>query len=191
MTTISIPTGYIAGTWDIDPIHSEVSFQIRHLVVSKVRGRFDAFEGTIVTAEDPAQSSVRVTIDTSSIDTNNADRDTHVRSADFLDTESFPQMSFSSTGVRVGDGDYLVDGELTIHGVTKPVTLGVEVNGFTPDHLGGTRAGFSAVTEINRGDFGISFNGPIPGTDGVMLSDKISITLEIQAVLQRDHSSTL
>jgi len=184
MTTISIPTGYIAGTWDIDPVHSEVSFQIRHLVVSKVRGRFDAFEGTIVTAEDPAQSSVRVTIDTASIDTNNADRDAHVRSADFLDADKFPQISFGSTGVRIDDGDYLVDGELMIHGVTKPATLRVEVNGFTPDHLGGTRSGFSASTEINRGDFGISFNGPIPGSDGVMLSDKISINLEIQAVLR-------
>ena len=184
MTTIATPTGYIAGTWDIDPIHSEVSFQVRHLVVSKVRGRFDAFEGTIVTAEDPAQSSVQVTIDAASIDTNNDDRDAHVRSADFLDTDNFPQISFSSTGVRTGDGDYLVDGELTIHGVTKPVILGVEVNGFTPDHLGGTRTGFSAATEINRGDFGISFNGPIPGTNGVMLSDKISINVEIQAVLR-------
>jgi polyisoprenoid-binding protein YceI len=184
MTTISIPTDYIAGTWDIDPVHSEVSFQVRHLVVSKVRGRFDAFEGTIVTAEDPAQSSVRVTIDTASIDTNNADRDAHVRSADFLDTDNFPHMTFNSTGVRIGDGGYLADGELTIHGVTKSVTLGVEVNGFTPDHLGGTRTGFSAATEINRGDFGILFNGPIPGSDGVMLSDKISINLEIQAVLR-------
>ena len=166
MTTISIPTGYIAGTWDIDPIHSEVSFQVRHLVVSKVRGRFDAFEGTIVTAEDPAQSSVQVTIDTASIDTNNADRDAHVRSADFLDADNFPQMSFNSTGVRIGDGDYLVDGELTIHGVTKPVTLGVEVNGFTPDHLGGTRTGFSAATEINRGDFGIRSTARSPAATG-------------------------
>ena len=105
MTTVATPTGYIAGTWDIDPIHSEVSFQVRHLVVSKVRGRFDAFEGTIVTAEDPAHSSVQVTIDAASIDTNNADRDTHVRSADFLDTDNFAQISFRSTGVRTEDGD--------------------------------------------------------------------------------------
>ena len=147
-----------------------------------MRGRFDVFEGTIVTAEEPAQSSVRVTIDTASIDTNNADRDAHVRSADFLDADNFPHMTFNSTEVRLGDGGYLVDGELTIHAVTKLVTLEVEVNGFTPDNLGGTRSGFSATTEINRGDFGISFNGPIPGSDGVMLSDKISINLEIQAV---------
>ncbi|MGC9963702.1 MAG: YceI family protein [Acidimicrobiales bacterium] len=184
MTTLPIPTGYIAGTWDIDPVHSEVSFQVRHMVVSKVRGRFDTFGGAIVTAEDPARSSVQVTIDAASINTANPDRDTHVRSADFLDTETFPQISFSSTGVRADGDDYVVDGELTIRGVTKPVTLKVEANGFTPDQRGGTRAGFSASTEINRGDFGVSFNGPIPGTDAVLVSEKVSLTLEVEAVLR-------
>jgi polyisoprenoid-binding protein YceI len=184
MATISIPTGYIAGTWDIDPVHSEVSFQVRHLVVSKVRGRFDKFDGAIVTAEDPAQSSVQVTIDTASLNTSNPDRDAHVRSADFLDTDNFPQISFTSTGIRSDGGDHLVDGELTVHGVTKPATLKVEANGFTPDPYGGTRTGFSATTEINRDDFGVTFNGPIPGSDGVMLGDKVSITIEIEAVLR-------
>jgi polyisoprenoid-binding protein YceI len=184
MTTLSIPTGYITGTWDIDPVHSEVSFQVRHMVVSKVRGRFGTFEGAIVTAEDPASSSVRVTIDAASLDTNNADRDAHVRSADFLDTNSFPQISFNSTGVRANGGDYLVDGDLSIRGVTNPVTLKVEANGFTPAPRGGTRAGFSATTEINRGDFGVSFNGPIPGTDAVLVSEKVSLTLEVEAVLR-------
>jgi polyisoprenoid-binding protein YceI len=184
MTTILIPTGYIAGTWDIDPVHSEVSFQIRHMVVSKVRGRFDTFAGAIVTAEDPAGSSVQVTIDAASINTANADRDAHVRSGDFLDTATFPQIFFNSAGVRDDDGDYLVDGDLTIRGVTKPITLKVEVNGFTPDARGGIRAGFSASTEINRSDFGVSFNGPIPGTDAVLLGEKISLTLEVEAVLR-------
>jgi polyisoprenoid-binding protein YceI len=183
-TTLSIPTGYVAGTWDIDPVHSEVSFQVRHMVVSKVRGRFDTFIGTIVTAEDPTRSSVQVSIDAASINTANPDRDAHVRSADFLDAQTFPQISFNSTGVRADGGDYRVDGELSIRGVTKPVTLKVEANGFTPDPRGGTRAGFSATTEINRSDFGVSFNGPIPGTDAVLLSEKISLTLEVEAVLR-------
>jgi polyisoprenoid-binding protein YceI len=148
MTTIS--TGYIAGRWDIDPMHSEVSFQVRHMVASKVRGRFDTISGTIVTADDPTRSSVHVSIDATSINTANPDRDAHVRSADFVDTDTFPQISFNSTGVRDDGGDYVVDGDLTIHGATKPVTLKVEANGFTPDERGGTRAGISASTDINR-----------------------------------------
>ena len=183
----STPTSpsYVAGTWDIDPVHSEVSFLVRHLVVSKVRGRFNEFQGTIVTAEDPLNSSVEATIVAASIDTNQEQRDTHVRSADFLDVEKYPSLSFISTAVRPSGDGYEVDGELTIHGVTKPVTLELELNGFTPDLHGGTRAGFSAKTEINRQDFGVSYNGPIPGTDNAMvLSDKIALTLEIEAVLR-------
>ena len=185
----STPTNhsYVTGTWDIDPVHSEVSFVVRHMVVSKVRGRFNEFEGTIVTAEDPLNSSVEATIVAASIDTNQEQRDTHVRSADFLDVEKYPSLSFTSTAVRPSGEAYEVDGELTIHGVTKPVTLELELNGFTPDLHGGTRAGFSAKTEINRQDFGVSYNGPIPGTDNAMvLSDKIALTLEIEAVLRTD-----
>jgi len=185
MSTISTPTGYLTGTWDIDPVHSEVSFQVRHLVVSKVRGRFDKFEGAIVTADDPGQSSVQVTIDAASLNTGQPDRDAHVRSADFLDTDAFPQITFTSTGIRSDGDDYVVAGDLSIHGVTKPVSLKVEANGFTPDPYGGTRTGFSATTDINRQDFGVTFNGPIPGTDGVMLSDKIVINLEIEAILRQ------
>lgn len=182
--TTQIP-GFISGTWDIDPVHSEVSFVVRHMVVSKVRGRFDRFSGTIVTDEDLGHSSVNVTIDAASISTSEPNRDNHVRSADFLDVEKFPNITFSSTAVRSDRGNYFVDGDLTIRGVTRPVTLAVEVNGFTPDPYGGTRTGFSATTEINRHDFGVSFNGPIPGTDNAMvLSDKVDLTLEVEAVLQ-------
>ena len=180
----SIP-GYVAGTWDIDTVHSEVSFVVRHMVVSKVRGRFNAFEGTIVTGEDPLQSSVEATIDAASVDTNQEQRDAHVRSADFLDTGNFPTMTFRSTAVRPGSDGFEVDGELTVRGVTKPVTLDLELNGFSPDPYGGTRAGFSASTEINRQDFGVSYNGPIPGANNAMvLSDKITLNLEIEAVLR-------
>jgi len=180
----SLP-GYIAGTWDIDAVHSEVSFVVRHMVVSKVRGRFNAFEGTIVTGENPVDSTVEATIDATSVDTNQEQRDAHVRSADFLDAENFPTLSFRSTAVRPQGDDYEVDGELTIRGVTKPVTLQLELNGFSPDPFGGTRAGFSATTEINRQDFGVSYNGPIPGANNAMvLSDKIALHLEIEAVLR-------
>ncbi len=180
-TTTAIP-GYVAGTWQIDAVHSDVSFTIRHMMVSKVRGAFTEFEGTIVTAEDPTQSTVTATIKLDSINTNNAQRDGHIRSADFFDTAQYPTMTYTSTAVTpVGDG-WQIDGELSLHGVTKPVPLSLELNGFGPDPYGGTRAGFSAKAEINRGDFGIDISMPLDG-GGVVLGEKISITLEIEAVL--------
>lgn len=184
-TAVQIP-GYVAGQWKIDPVHSEVSFVVRHMMVSKVRGRFDSFGGELVTADDPLDSSVSVTIDARSIDTGQPDRDGHVRSADFFDVESYPDITFHSTVLHPEGDHFLLDGDLTIRGVTKPVTLYLEVNGFGPDAFGGTRAGFSARTEINRQDFGVSYNGPIPGANGaVILSDKIQITIEVEAVLEK------
>jgi polyisoprenoid-binding protein YceI len=182
-TAVEIP-GYIAGNWTVDPVHSEVSFVVRHMMVSKVRGRFDKFEGTIVTAEDPLQSSVNATVDLSSVNTGAPDRDNHIRSADFFEVETHPTLTFHSTGVRHDGNDFLLDGDLTIRGTTKPVTLKLELNGFGPDAYGGTRAGFSATTEINRSDFGVSYNGPIPG-GGVAVSEKVTITLEIEGVLDK------
>jgi polyisoprenoid-binding protein YceI len=177
--------GFIAGTWEIDPVHSEVSFVIRHLGISKVRCRFDRFSATIVTDDDLTQASVTATIDASSIDTNLAMRDDLVRSADFLDVEHYPSMTFQSTAVRAAGSGYLVDGDLTIRGVTQPVTLQLAANGFAPDNFGGTRAAFSAHTEINRLDFGVSYNSPIPGTDNAMLlGNTVAITLEAEAKLQ-------
>jgi polyisoprenoid-binding protein YceI len=184
-TAVEIP-GYVAGTWTIDPVHSEVSFVVRHMMVSKVRGRFDKFEGTIVTAPDPLQSSVTATVELSSVNTGEPNRDNHIRSADFFEVESHPHLTFRSTGVRPDGDNFLLDGDLTIRGTTKPVTLKLEVNGFGPDPFGGTRAGFSASGEINRNDFGVSYNGPIPGaTGGVIVSEKVSITLEIEGVLNK------
>ena len=183
-TAVQIP-GYIAGTWAIDPVHSEVSFVVRHMMVSKVRGRFDTFEGTIVTAEDPLASSVTASVDLSSINTGQEQRDAHIRSADFFEVEKHTHMTFASTGIRAEGDHFLLDGDLSIKGVTKPVTFKLEVNGFGPDAYGGTRAGFSATTEINRHDFGVSFNGPIPGVPGgVAVSDKVTINLEAEGVLQ-------
>jgi polyisoprenoid-binding protein YceI len=186
-TAVEIP-GYVAGTWTVDPVHSEVSFTVRHMMVSKVRGRFDKFEASITTAADPLQSSVTATVDLSSVNTGHPDRDNHIRSADFFEVESHPTMTFRSTGIRPDGDNYLLDGELTIRGVTRPVTLRLEINGFGPDAFGGTRAGFSAVGEINRSDFGVSYNGPIPGAGGaVILSEKVTINLEIEAVLDKNE----
>jgi polyisoprenoid-binding protein YceI len=174
--------GYRAGTWTIDATHSDVSFTVRHMMVSKVRGRFGAFEGTIVTGEDPKESSVRVTVDLTSIDTNNAQRDAHIRSADFFDVESNGQMTFVSTSVSSDGDDWAIAGDLTLKGITKPITLKTEVGGFGPDAYGGYRAGFSASTEISRKDFGVDIEMPLDG-GGVVIGDRISISLEIEAVL--------
>jgi polyisoprenoid-binding protein YceI len=182
--SVEIP-GYVAGTWAIDPVHSEVGFTARHFGVSKVKGRFDKFEGTFVTGEDPLASSVTATIDATSINTNQEQRDAHIRSADFFHVEEHPTLTFTSTGIKEKNGEYLLEGDLTIRGTTKPVVLKLEVNGVGPDAYGGTRAGFTATGDINRSDFGVSFNGPIPGVPGgVIVSEKIGITLEIEGVLQ-------
>ena len=185
-TAVEIP-GYVTGTWIIDPVHSEVSFVVRHMMVSKVRGRFDKFEGTITTAPDPLQSTVTATVDLSSVNTGNETRDNHIRSEDFFHIEKHPTMTFRSTGLRPAGDDYFLDGELTLRGVTRPVTFRVEQNGFGPDPYGGTRTGFSATAEINRNEWNVSYNGPIPGAGtGMVLSDKITVNLEIEAVL--DHN---
>jgi polyisoprenoid-binding protein YceI len=190
---VQIP-GYIAGRWRIDPIHSNVGFLVRHLMISKVRGQFTVFEGEIVTAPDPLASSVTAVIDLTSIDTSNADRDKHLRSADFFEVETHPTMTYRSTGIRVDGEDTVLDGDLTLKGVTRPVALNLEINGFSPDPFledpfSGARAGFTATGEINRTDFGINFNAPIPGGGGLGLSERIQIMLEIQAILQTEPAS--
>jgi polyisoprenoid-binding protein YceI len=180
--TAEIP-GYLVGTWKADPVHSEIAFAVRHLVISKTRGRFTSYDITLVTGEDLLSSSVTATIDLASIDTGHEMRDNHLRSADYLEIDKYPTMSYRSTGIRpTGDG-WAVDGELTLHGVTRQVPLAVEVSGFGPDPWGGQRAGFSATAEINRSDFGIDISTPMEA-GGVVVGDKVSISLEIQAVLQ-------
>ncbi|MET9218884.1 YceI family protein [Streptomyces sp. NPDC088197] len=169
--------GYVAGKWTIDAVHSDVSFYVRHLGVSKVRGSFDSFEGTIETAENPVDSKVSAVIKTTSVSTNNEMRDNHVRSADFLDVEKFPELTFTSTAIRPKTSElFEVDGDLTLHGVTKTVTLQLELNGFGTAPQGHAIAGFSAATEISRSDFGVT-----GGAAGAAVSDKIRIALEIEA----------
>jgi polyisoprenoid-binding protein YceI len=176
--------GYVVGTWDIDPVHSDVSFTVRHMMVSKVRGRLGAFRGEIVTAPEFTESTVTATVDATSVDTGNAQRDGHVRTADFFEVETHPTWSFRSTALRAAGDDYALDGELTIKGVSRPVTFALEVNGFGPDAYGGTRAGFSATTTINRSDFGVDIAMPLDG-GGVVVSEKVQVALEIQAVLRQ------
>jgi polyisoprenoid-binding protein YceI len=180
-TAVEIP-GYVAGTYTIDPGHSDVAFTVRHLMVSKVRGHFTRFQGELTLTPDPLASSVTASIEVASIDTNNPQRDDDLRSANFFEADTYPTMAFRSASIRHGEDGFDVDGELTLRGVTRPVTLALDVNGFTRDPYGGTRAGFSATTELDRGDFGISTNIPLDG-GGVVIGDRIQVFLEIEAVL--------
>ena len=173
-----------AGTFTIDPSHTTVGFVARHLMVTKVRGRFTAVEGTIVVAEDPLASSVEVDIDAASIDTREADRDAHLRSADFLDVEHFPTLAFRSTGVAHVKGDeWLVDGELTVRGVTRAVQLELEIDGVVRDPWGNERLAFSAETEIDREEFGLTWNVALE-TGGVLVGKKVKFEIEGQGVRQ-------
>jgi polyisoprenoid-binding protein YceI len=179
--TVGIP-GYIAGTWDIDSVHSHVGFVARHLMVSKVRGNFTKVEGQIITAGNPLESSATATIDMTSFNTGNEQRDGDVKGENFLDVANYPTMSYRTTGIRQ-DGEVIIaDGELTIKGITRPVELAVEVNGFGPDPYGGTRTGLSAIGEINRTDWGITANMALP-TGGVVVGEKIQLVIEVEASL--------
>jgi polyisoprenoid-binding protein YceI len=170
----AIPT----GTWTIDPSHSEVGFTARHLM-SKVRGLFESFEGTIVTGDAP---SATASIDLNSINTRDESRDAHLRSGDFFDVESTGPMTFASTKVEQGGRGLLVTGDLTIKGVTNPVTLDVEYLGSETDPWGGTRVGFEGTTEISRKQWGVDFNVPMDG-GRLLVGAKVAITVADQAVL--------
>ena len=173
-------------TYTIDPEHTNVGFRISHLVFSKVSGRFDKFEGTIaLDPSDLTKGSVEVSIDTASIDTNEPARDKHLRSDAFFDVEKFPKMTFNSARVRkVAPEKLRVEGTLTIRGVSKPVTLDVDVLGFGPDPYGGHRAGFEARTRINRQDYGVSWNDVVEG-GGVLVGNDVDIILNVEAVQQK------
>ena len=180
--TVAVATDVTAGTWAIDPVHSSINFSVRHLMVSKVRGSFQTFSGAITVAED-GTPSVSATIDVNSIDTRNEQRDAHVRSADFFDADNHPTATFVSTGVRPDGDDYVVDGDFTLKGVTKPVSLKLEYNGVNPGMGQGAVAGFEASVVLNRKDFGIDIDMPLE-TGGTVVGDKVTITLEIEALKQ-------
>lgn len=171
------------GVWNVDPSHSTVGFTARHLMVTKVRGRFTAFSGSLTIADEPLASSVTATVEMASVSTGDSGRDGHLQSPDFFDVAQFPTMSFTSTSIeRDGDDDeFLLHGELTIKGVTKQVTFELEFDGVATDPWGNTKAGFTAETEINRKDWGLEWNVALEA-GGVLVGEKIKLQLDIQAV---------
>lgn len=181
--TTAVNTGLSTGTWTIDPAHSTVGFSVRHLMVSKVRGKFDDFSGAITVADD-GSPSVTAEVSTASVNTGNEQRDAHVRSADFFDVEKYPTATFTSTGVRPDGDDYVLDGDLTIKGVTRPVSFALEFNGVNPGMGHGEVAGFEASVVLNRRDFGIDIDMPLE-TGGAVVGDKVTVTLEIEATKQQ------
>ena len=184
MTTITDTfPGYVAGTWNLDPTHSEVTFSVKHLAISKVRGSFKEFTATLVTAEDPTQSTATATIQVGSVDTNQKDRDNHLRTSDFFLVEEYPTMEFVSTGVKTDGTDFTLYGDLTLRGVTKEITLKGEFGGITTDGYGQTKLGVAANTRINRKDFGVNWNAALEG-GGFTLGDDVTINVELQFVLQ-------
>jgi len=183
ITAETIP-GYVAGTWVLDPTHSEVSFSVRHLAISKVRGTFEKFDVTVVTAENPADSTVTASVEIASVNTNQKDRDAHLKTSDFFLAEEFPTMEFVSTGISKDGDDFLLAGNLTLRGVTKPVTLKAEFGGIITDGYGQVKAGASATTKINRKDFGVNWNAALEG-GGFTLGDDVTISIEAQVVLQK------
>lgn len=181
--TSTIP-GWVVGTWQLDPTHSEVGFSVRHMMVSKVKGRFATVTAHLTTGESVLDSSVRAEIDMSSVTTGNEQRDADLRGRDYFNAESHPTMTFVSTGVRPDDESYLLDGDLTVHGVTRPVTFDLEIGGVSPDPYGGVRAGFTATGKVNRHDFGMTFDMPMDG-GGLVVGDQVTITIEAEFVLDK------
>jgi polyisoprenoid-binding protein YceI len=185
-TTTGTATGTIAppapGRWVIDPAHSSIEAIARHMMVSKVRGRFESFSGTVQVGDDPTESAIDISIDAKSINTNEEQRDQHLRSADFLDADEHPQLTFTSTGIEHVEGDsYRVIGELTIRGETHPVELDVDYFGVNTDPFGSERALFQATTKLNREDWDMTWNQALE-TGGVLVSKTLQVELEIQAV---------
>jgi polyisoprenoid-binding protein YceI len=170
-------SGLKPGIWNVDASHSEVGFSGRHLMVSKVRGQFKDFTAVVTIGEPFEQSTVQATVQMASIDTNGADRDAHLLSADFFDVENNPTMTFASTKVT----DDSLAGDLTIKGITRPVTFDLDFGGVSADPWGGTRAGFEATTEINRKDFGLSWNVALEA-GGVLVGEKVKIALDVELI---------
>jgi polyisoprenoid-binding protein YceI len=171
------------GKWSIDPTHSRIQFAARHMMISRVRGHFSSFSGTIEIAPDPTQSSVEAVIQAASIDTGDKTRDSHVRSADFLDVQEYPEIRFRSTAVRPSGDSWEVDGDLTVKNLVRPVTLRVDYTGTATDPWGGKRAGFEATTVINREDFGVMWNQVLEAGE-LVVGKEIKVELDIEAVLE-------
>lgn len=171
-----------AGTWTIDPAHTQIGFVARHAMITKVRGTFDAFEGVLtIDPANPENSVVTFSADLASVNTGVADRDGHLRSADFFDVENHQKMTFESTSVSLDGDDAVLEGTLTIKGISQPVSIAVELGGVTKDPFGNTRAGFEGIATISRKDFGLTWNAPLE-MGGWLVSDEIKVVLDIAAV---------
>jgi polyisoprenoid-binding protein YceI len=183
MTAVAPSTTDLTGTYTLDPTHTRIGFVARHAMVERVRCSFNEFEGTaVVDGEDPANSSVRVTIEAKSVDTRNAQRDEHLRTNDFLALEQYPQITFVSTGIRqVGDATFEVTGDLTIKDVTNRITVPFEFEGASQDPFGNQRIGFDGSVIINRKDYGLTWNAALE-TGGVLVSDKVVLEFEVSAI---------
>lgn len=183
MTATHEPTAQLSGTWTLDPEHTRIGFVARHAMVTKVRGAFNDFSGTVtVTDEDPTTAQVRLTIRAPSIDTRNENRDAHLRSNDFLGMDKYPEITFVSSSVsRTSDEGLEVVGDLTIKGVTHEVTIPFEFAGTATDPFGNVRAGFDGSVAISRSDYGVTWNAPLE-TGGVLVSDKITLEFEVSAI---------
>ena len=179
-----------SAVWIVDGDHSSAEFSIRHLMISTVRGHFGKLSGKIVgDPSDLTSGSAELSIEVGSVDTRQADRDQHLRSADFFDVEHYPTMTFTSKEIRpTGSNRYDVVGDLTIRGTTRPITVKVESLGTNKDPWGGTRAGFSADTRLNRKDFGLTWNQVLE-TGGVMVGDDVKVVVELETILQSDSAS--
>jgi polyisoprenoid-binding protein YceI len=169
------------GTWDIDASHSTVGFSVRHLGISKVRGVFSSFSGSVEVVEDPTLSSLRVEVEVASVDTKDAGRDEHLRTNDFFSAPEHPTMTFTSTSVAGAGTQWQVTGDLTIRGVTRQVTLDTTFEGLATDPWGGDRAAFSATAEVDREDFGMTWNAALEA-GGVLVGKKVKIEVEAELV---------
>ena len=172
------------GTWTVDPVHSYVGFVARHMMIARVHGAFRDFSAEVVIGESPLDSKVSAVVKTDSVDSGSADRDAFIKTNDFFDVAQHPEMSFESTSFAADGDDYTMTGDLTINGITKPVTFDVEFDGYTLDPWGNDRAGVYAQASVNRHDWGITWNAPLDG-GGVMLSDKVKLELDLQIVKPR------
>ena len=181
--TVALPAAAQTATWTIDPVHSDLSFRVKHLVISKVTGKFTKFEGTITAdPKAPAAGTVDLKIDVASVNTSDEKRDAHLKAPDFFDAAKFPEITFKSTKiVPAGKDAYDVTGNLTMRGVTKPVTLSVRSNGFAKDPWGNERAGFEVTGKLNRQDFGVSWSKTLDG-GGAVVGDEVELQIAVEAI---------
>jgi len=181
-TTLQTQTLIPTGTWSVDPAHSRVEFQVKHLGIARVRGNFESFAGTLRIGDDLESAEAYGTVDIASISTEEETRDAHLRSPDFFDAERYPQAEFTSTSIRqTGDGEFEVTGELTLHGVTREITLNAEVTGTEEDPWGNQRVGLEITGQLDRSDYGMTFN-QVLGSGNVVVSDTVKLSIDISAV---------